>query len=74
MPLVGVDWSHLGVAHLFSAIKVCFEISRFCSFITAHVKTLMGLALDHLIGRSRPQPTNFIWNLLISLLILSYGV
>lgn len=23
MPLVGKDWSHLGVAHLFSAIKVC---------------------------------------------------
>lgn len=24
MPLVGVDWSHLGVAHLFSAIKVVY--------------------------------------------------
>lgn len=23
MPLVGVDWSQTGVAHLFSAIKVC---------------------------------------------------
>lgn len=23
MPLVGVDWSQSGVAHLFSAIKVC---------------------------------------------------
>lgn len=23
MPLVGVDWSHIGVARLFSAIKVC---------------------------------------------------
>lgn len=23
MPLVGIDWSQTGVAHLFSAIKVC---------------------------------------------------
>lgn len=23
MPMVGYDWSHIGVAHLFSAIKVC---------------------------------------------------
>ena len=23
MPMVGVDWSQTGVAHLFSAIKVC---------------------------------------------------
>ena len=23
MPLVGKDWTHVGVTHLFSAIKVC---------------------------------------------------
>lgn len=28
MPLVGKDWSQTGVAHLFSAIKVC---SCFCN-------------------------------------------
>jgi phosphatidate phosphatase PAH1 len=28
MPMVGVDWSQNGVAHLFSAIKVCNCTSR----------------------------------------------
>jgi len=25
MPLVGIDWSQTGVAHLYSAIKVCLS-------------------------------------------------
>lgn len=39
MPLVGVDWSQTGVAHLFSAIKVCcipsyaFEVLWFLRFL-----------------------------------------
>ena len=28
MPLVGKDWSQTGVAHLFSAIKVCYYFSN----------------------------------------------
>lgn len=31
MPLVGIDWSQTGVAHLFSAIKVC--LSRSCDYL-----------------------------------------
>jgi hypothetical protein len=31
MPLVGVDWSQNGVAHLFSAIKVCCGINNTCN-------------------------------------------
>lgn len=31
MPLVGMDWSHIGVTQLFSAIKVCTLISIYTS-------------------------------------------
>jgi hypothetical protein len=31
MPLVGVDWSQNGVAHLFSAIKICCGINNICN-------------------------------------------
>lgn len=44
MPLVGMDWSHTGVAHLFSAIKVhllspCIIIieNNFVPFLTCDV-------------------------------------
>lgn len=36
MPLVGVDWSQTGVAHLFSAVKVCL-----CCPCILHVMRLL---------------------------------
>lgn len=33
MPLVGKDWSHIGVTNLFSAIKVCCTNHVICSFL-----------------------------------------
>lgn len=35
MPMVGVDWSQMGVAHLFCAIKVC-DIPTYVSGVHWH--------------------------------------
>lgn len=38
MPWVGVDWSQTGVAHLFSAIKVCQNASFYNPEVYQHEK------------------------------------
>lgn len=41
MPMVGVDWSQMGVAHLFCAIKVC-NISSYVSGVHSIHIMLIG--------------------------------
>ena len=42
MPMVGVDWSQTGVAHLFSAIKVCC-VSSYALIIRKIFKSCLSL-------------------------------
>lgn len=37
MPLVGIDWSQTGVAHLFSAIKVCCMVCHLFFFLNPDI-------------------------------------
>ena len=41
MPMVGVDWSQIGVTHLFGAIKVC-NISSYVSGVHSIHIMLIG--------------------------------